>query len=464
MNRILASFLTLALAACAGQNPDSPAESRLLIDGGDVLVMDEAGTVLEGGAVLVEGERIVGLFDRAATRPPDIPRLDATGHLVIPGLINTHGHAAMSLLRGFADDLPLMIWLEERIFPAEAALVAPDFVHTGTLLSSIEMLKSGTTTFADMYFFPDDVLRATSEAGIRVVAGPTVIGFPAPDFATPADSLATADAFFERHRDNPLWIPSVSAHALYTTSLEDTEAAFRVAEEHGAVFQIHVAEASTENDQVRELTGMRVVEALDSIGVLRPGTVLAHSIYLTEEDIRRIAGGGAGVAHNPESNMKLAESSASPVRDLLAAGIPVGLGTDGPASNNNLDLFEEMDTAAKIHKFVSGDPEALPARTVFGMATIGGARVIGQADRLGSLEPGKLADIVLVDTRRAGMTPLYDPYSHLVYAARGSDVTAVMVHGRLVVEGGEVTTVNEAEVMEAARSFADRVREVVEGR
>ncbi len=464
MNRMLAFPVAFAVAACGGGAARIPDDGKLLIDGGTVIVMDEAGTVLEGGAVLIEGERIAGLLDRAAPRPGGIRRLDATGQLVIPGLINTHGHASMSLLRGLADDLPLLTWLEERIFPAEAALVAPDFVYAGTLLSSIEMLRSGTTTFADMYYFPDDVMRASTEAGIRVVTGPGIIGFPAPDFATPAASLASAGAFFARHRNNPLLIPSVAAHALYTTSLEDVEAAFRVAVDHDAAFQIHVAESANENDQVRERTGMRVVETLDSIGALRPGTVLAHSVYLSGEDIARIAAGGAGVAHNPESNMKLGESAAAPVRELLAAGVPVGLGTDGPASNNNLDLFEEMDTAAKLHKFVSGDPTALPARTVFEMATIGGARVIGQADRLGSLEVGKLADIALVDTRRAGMTPLYDPWSHLVYAARGSDVSTVLVHGRLVVENGRITTVDEQAVREQANRFADRVREAVAGR
>ncbi len=455
--------LPFTLAACSAPEV-APEAARLLIDGGMVVVMDEAGTVLDGGAVLVEGERIVGLLDRAAPRPAGVRTLDATGQIVIPGLINTHGHAAMSLLRGLADDEPLLTWLEETIFPAEAALVAPDFVYAGTLLSSIEMLKSGTTTFADMYYFPDDVVRATTEAGVRAVAGPTVIGFPAPDFPTPAESMAHAEGFFARHRDEPLLIPSVSAHALYTTSLKDVEAALKVANEHGAVFQIHVAEGSAENDAVREMTGMRVVEALDSIGALRPGTVLAHSIHLNDEDVARIAAGGAGVAHNPESNMKFAEMAAAPVRDLLAAGVPVGLGTDGPASNNDLDMFGEMDMAAKIHKFVSGDPTALPAKTVFRMATMGSAEVIGQADRLGSLEPGKLADVVLVDARRAGMTPLYNPYSHLVYTARGGDVSTVLVHGRVVVENGAVATVDEAAVMEAARGFGDRVREALSAR
>ena len=456
--------LALPIAAPACSTPESaprPGGDRLLIDGGTVVVMDEAGTVLEGGAVLVEGDRIVGLFDRAAPRPPDIPRLDAEGQLVIPGLVNTHGHAAMSLLRGLADDLPLMEWLEQNIFPAEAELVAPDFVYWGTLLASIEMLKSGTTTFADMYYFRDEVARATIEAGIRAVVGPHVIGFATPDFETPDASLAGADGFFETYRDHPLLVPGTAAHALYTTPLEATRAAFELADRHGAPFQIHAVEARDEDDRIRADIGMGTIEALDSIGALRPGTVLAHGTWLTPEDIARVAASGAGVAHNPESNMKLGSDRAAPVTELLAAGVPVGLGTDGPASNNDLDMFGEMDTAAKLHKFAAGDPTRLPAETVFRMATSGGARVLDLQDRIGSLEVGKRADIVLVETRRAGLTPLYRPYSLLVYAVRGSDVRTVLVNGRIVVEDGEITTVDEDEVRRRANGFAERIREVV---
>ena len=453
-------LLPVLLAACAAP-PGSPPNDRMLIDGGTVVVMDNAGTVLEGGAVLVEGERIARLFGPGDPRPSGVRVLDAAGHLVIPGLVNTHGHAAMSLLRGLADDLPLMIWLEDHIFPAEAALVSPDFVYWGTLLSSIEMLKSGTTTFADMYYFRDDGARATIDAGIRAVLGPHVIGFPAPDHPSPGASLAEAAGFIERYRDHPTLVPGVAAHSLYTTSLEDVRAAVRLANEYGTPFQIHTSEDAGEFAAVSELTGMGVVEALESIGALRPGTVLAHSIYLSEEDVARIAAGGAGIAHNPESNMKLGISRAAPVSEALAAGIPVGLGTDGPASNNDLDLFDEMDTAAKIHKFATADPTALPAETVFRLATMGGARVLNLHDDIGSLEPGKRADIVLVDTRRAGLTPLYNVYSHLVYATRGSDVSTVLVNGRVVVRDREMLTVSEAEVMERALAFRERVVEVM---
>ena len=459
--------LVLTSACVADENPGSLDPSggsgdRLLVDGGTVVTMDAAGTVLEGGAVLVEGDRIAALLEASAPRPQGVRVIDATGRLVIPGLVNTHGHAAMSLLRGLADDLPLMTWLEQHIFPVEAELVAPDFVYWGTLLAAAEMLRNGTTTFADMYYFRDDVARAAAEAGIRAVTGPGIIGFPAPDFPTPDASLQDAAVFLEEYRDHPLIVPGVSAHALYTTPLDAVARAARLAVEHDAVFQIHAAEDASEDSTTRAATGMGVVEALESVGVLRPGTVLAHAIYLSDQDIARIAASGAGMAHNPQSNMKLGIGDAARVPEARAAGIPVGLGTDGPASNNDLDLFDEMDAAAKLHKFVSGDPSVLPAETVFRMATTGGARALNLHDQIGSLEPGKLADIVLIDAGRPGLTPLYRVYSHLVYAARGSDVTTVLVNGRVVVENGEVVTIDESEVMERARGFGGRIREVVE--
>ena len=448
------------LVSAQSQN-NPPDEHPILIDGGTVVVMDSTGTILDGGAVLIEGDRIVSLLDVDVPRPEGVQRIDATGHLVIPGLINTHGHAAMSLLRGLADDLPLLTWLNDYIFPAEAALVAPDFVYWGTLLSSIEMLKSGTTTFADMYFFRDDVVRATIDAGIRTITGPTVIGFPAPDYTSAEESLADADEFMAQYQNHATVIPSVSAHALYTTPLSDIENAFQLAERYDAPFQIHVLEDSSENTISRELTGMGVIEALNSIGALRPGTVLAHSVFLTDEDISQIAASGAGIAHNPQSNMKLGIARAAPVTTALAAGIPVGLGTDGPAANNDLDLFDEMDSAAKVQKLTLGDPAALPAETVFRMATMGGAHVLNLHNEIGSLEPGKRADVVLIDMERAGLTPRYRVYSHLVYAVRGSDVATVIVNGRIVVRNREIITVDEATVIAKAKTFGNQVQRVM---
>ncbi len=462
----------LLFGACESETPDTDrvdgvaawteSPESFIIDGGTVVVMDEAGTVLEGGAVVVRAERIAEVLGPDDPRPDGLATVDATGRLVIPGLVNTHGHAAMSLLRGLADDLPLMVWLEEHIFPVEAALVDPEFVYHGTLLSAVEMLKSGTTTFTDMYYFREDVLRATTEAGIRAVAGPTVIGFPAPDFESPEGALVDAQAFFETWLGHPLVVPAVAAHALYTTPLAVVGEAARIASENGAVFLIHAAEDSTEDSQSQAANGLAVIDALDSVGALRPGTVLAHGIYLSDDDLSTIGASGAGIAHNPESNMKLGIPHAAPVEKAMAAGIPVGLGTDGPASNNDLDMFDEMSMAAKLHKFVSGNPAALPAETVFRMATIDGARALGLADDIGSLEAGKLADIVVLNVDRAGLTPLYEVYSHLVYAASGHDVETVFVHGAMVVDVGEVTTVDESAVIDQARRFIPRIREVVE--
>ncbi|MCY4233630.1 MAG: amidohydrolase [Bacteroidetes bacterium] len=460
----------LAIGFMTSLNPnleihDHPISSQdalsTLIDGGIVVTMDSIGTILDGGAVLIKGDRIVDLLDADMPRPEASTMIDATGYVVIPGLINTHGHAAMSLFRGLADDLPLQTWLNEYIFPAEAALVSPDFVYWGTLLSSIEMLKSGTTTFTDMYFFTDDVVRATTTTGIRVAAGPVVIGFPTPEFPTSDESLASADQFMERYQNHPLVIPSISAHAIYTTPLDLIESAFQVAEHHNTVFQIHVLEDSTENTISRKANGMDLINALMSIDALRPGTILAHSVFLSADDIHHIAMTGAGIAHNPESNLHLGVPGVAPIPAALQAGIPVGLGTDGPAANNNLDLFEEMNTAAKIQKLQYGDPSILSAETTFRMATMGGARVLNMEKEIGSLEPGKRADIVLIDMQRAGLTPLYNIYSHLVYAVRGRDVSTVFVNGKKVVDQGKVTTVNEYEVISNANSFRDQVQQVI---
>ena len=321
------------LSACsAGPDAGDTASEggRLLIDGGTVVVMDDAGTVLEGGAVLVEGDRISAVLDGEAPRPAGVTVLDATGHLVIPGLVNTHGHAAMSLLRGLADDMPLMTWLNEHIFPAEAELVDPEFVYWGTLLSSIEMLKSGTTTFADMYYFRDDAARAVIDAGIRAVMGPHVIGFPAPDFASPAATLADAAEFMEAYRDHPTLVPGTAAHSLYTTSLDDVRAALRLAIDHGAPFQIHTAEDASEFATATERTGMGVVEALESIGALRPGTVLAHSIYLSDEDIERIAAGGGGGLAQPAEQPQARDPAGGAGREAARRRDPRGAGDRRP--------------------------------------------------------------------------------------------------------------------------------------
>jgi len=437
-----------------------PAQSEvdLLIRGGTVVTMDGAGRILEGGAVAIRGDRIVAVLDGSESLPVARETIDASGHLVIPGLVNTHGHVAMTLLRGIADDLKLMDWLSKHIFPAEAHNVSPDFVYWGSLLGCVEMARSGTTTYTDMYYFEDEVARATKKVGLRGVLGQSVIGFPAPDYKTPEEALAGAKRFIERYRNDPLVIPSVAPHALYTTPLDVVVKAHRLARDYGVPFQIHAVEAPEENDQIVAKLGKRTIEALADTGVLGPGTILHHAIWLSDEEIQLIAKSGASTSHNPESNMKTA-SGVARVPDLLAAGVAVGLGTDGPASNNNLDMFEEMDTAAKLHKVFRSDPTVMPAKTVFRMATLGGAKALGIDDRVGSLEVGKLADVVLVDARVPELTPLYDVYSHLVYAAKGGNVSTVVVNGKLIVENHHVVTVDENEVLEKAREWQRRILE-----
>lgn len=454
----------IASVACATALADTrPVEAPvdLLIHGGIVVTMDARERVLEGASIAIRDGAIVAVIEDGAPLPESARRIEATGRLVIPGLINSHGHAAMSLLRGLADDRPVLEWLNDFIFPAEAGNVDPEFVHQGALLAAIEMVQGGTTTFVDMYYFEEEVARAAVEVGIRGVLGQTVIGFPAPDYQTPELALAGAERFIQQYRDHPLIVPSVAPHALYTTPLAVVKRAHELARKYGVPLQIHAAEVREEDAHVREATGMGSIEALDSIGALGKGTLLHHAIWLGEADIAAIARTGAGVSHNPESNMKTA-AGVAPVQALLAAGIAVGLGTDGPASNNNLDLFEEMDSAAKLHKVSSGDATALPARTVFDMATVGGARALGLADRIGSIETGKRADIVLIDLDRPELTPMYDVYSHLVYAIKAGHVDTVLIEGRVVVEAGRVQTVDAGQAMARARLLRARIHERLE--
>jgi 5-methylthioadenosine/S-adenosylhomocysteine deaminase len=449
----MTSALFLASALALAQ-----AEVDLLIRGGTVVTMDGEERVLEGGSVAIEGARISSVLPAGSPLPPARETLDATGRVVIPGLVNAHGHAAMTLLRGIADDLKLLEWLERYIFPAESKNVSPEFVYWGTLLGCVEMARSGTTTYADMYYFEEEVARATERAGLRGVLGQSVIGFPAPDYRTPEEALEGARKFLVQYKDHPLIVPSVAPHALYTTPLDVVVRAAKLAREHGVPLQIHAVEPPEENDQMVEKLGKRTIQALADAGVLSKGTILHHAIWLSDEDIETIARYGASTSHNPESNMKTA-SGVARVPDLLAAGIAVGLGTDGPASNNNLDLFEEMDTAAKLAKLVREDPTVLPAKTVFRMATLGGAEALGLADRIGSLEPGKLADVVLIDVTAPGLVPLYNVYSHLVYAIKGGDVDAVVVNGKIVVKDSRMVTVDEDEATARANALKLRILE-----
>ncbi|HJS72647.1 MAG TPA: amidohydrolase [Vicinamibacteria bacterium] len=430
----------------------------LLITGGTVITMDDEYRVVEGGAVAVEGGGIVGVLDRGALFPQAVETLDATGMLVIPGLVNSHGHVPMSLLRGLADDRKLMEWLNDFIFPAEARNVNEEFCYWGTLLSAIEMARSGTTTFIDMYYYEDTIAKAVDESGLRAVLGQTIIGFPAPDFKTPDDALRATEALILKWKDHPRIVPSVAPHALYTTDIEVVARARELSTRYQVPFQLHAHEAPEEDEALRAKYGETAATLLEERNLLGPGMILHHSITLSDADIALLSKRGVAVSHNPESNMKGASGLAR-VPDLLAAGVTVGLGTDGPASNNNLDLFEEMDTAAKVHKLVRSDPTVMPAKEVFRMATRGGAKALGLDALVGSLEAGKRADIVLIDVREPELTPMYDVYSHLVYAIKGAHVKTVLVDGEVILRDRKMTTLDEDTVMAKAREIQKRIRE-----
>jgi len=432
----------------------------LLVRGGTVVTVDPQMRVLEGGSVAVRDGAIAAVIAAGDALPEARETIDATGHLVIPGLVNTHGHVPMIVMRGIAEDLALMDWLNGVVFPIEAKTVDPELVYWGTVLAGVEMARSGTTTFADMYYFEDEIARATEKVGLRGVLGQTVIGFPAPDHKTTDEALAATERFLERWKGHPRITASVAPHALYTTSLEVVVRARALARKFGAPFQMHAHESPEEDTAVLAKHGVTTLTALDRAGVLGPGMLVHHAITVAPADIALLATHSIGVTHNPESNMK-GGSGLAPVPELLAAGVAVGLGTDGPASNNNLDLFEAMDITGKAHKLVRRDPTAMPARDIVRMATIQGARALGLGDRVGSLEPGKQADLVLVDTRVPELTPLYDPYAHLVYAVKGANVRTVIVGGRVIVRDRAVLTADAAEAMARCAAIQKRILKVL---
>jgi 5-methylthioadenosine/S-adenosylhomocysteine deaminase len=430
----------------------------ILIRNGTILAMDEDNTVIPHGSLSISGDtiRFVGTEceGSGATRT-----LDAEGGLIMPGLVNSHTHAAMTLFRGLADDLPLMDWLNEYIFPVESKMDA-DFVRVGTLLACAEMIMSGTTTFCDMYLFEDEVARAAREAGMRCLVGEVLYDFPSPNYGPIEDGLRYTESLIQKWRDDPLVSIAVEPHSLYTCSPELLIASNTLALDYNVPLIIHVAETLSEIAEVRKKYGKAPVEHLRSLGILGPHLIADHCVHLDEWDIETMAEHNAKAVDNPESNMKLA-SGISPVPEMLAAGVTVGLGTDGCASNNNLDLFGEMDMAAKAHKIKNLDPTAMNAVTVVRMATIEGAKVLGIDEVTGSLEVGKKADVIVLDVNKPHLTPMYNPFSHLVYAVRGHDVRHSIINGSIVMEDRRIHSLDTTEVMARAREKSVKVREWV---
>ena len=458
----------LAVVACSAvllAQVAAPQAVDLLITGGTVVTVDASRRVLSPGAVAIRGADIVAVGAPDAVREAFTPTrvVDATARVVMPGFINTHGHVPMVMYRGLADDLALMDWLQQYIFPAEAKNVAPAFVRAGTELAALEMIRSGTTTYTDMYYFEEEIARVTKATGLRGVLGETVIGFPAPDAKTPADALARTERFIQEFSDDPLITPAVAPHSMYLVDRDVLLACRTLALKYGKPLLIHLAETEDEIKTVRERHHATPTEYLHQIGLWGPRIVAAHGVWVTDEDIALLAQHHVGVSHNPESNMKLASGTA-PVTKYLKAGVALGLGTDGAASNNDLDMFEAMRQAAFLHKLATRDPRALPAATVLELATLGGARVLGMERQLGSLESGKRADLIIVGMNQARQTPLYDAVSHLVYVTRGDDVETTIVNGKVLMENRKVLTLDEGKVLAQARLLAEEVRHAVAAR
>jgi len=448
MIRSFVSFLFFVTVALA-----EPAD--WIVTAKYVVTMDGARRLIEDGAVAVRGERIAAVGQRAEIlkRFQAKARLDRPAAILLPGLVNAHAHAPMSLLRGIADDLKLQEWLEKFIFPAEAKNVNPEFVRWGTRLACLEMALAGVTTYADMYYFEEVVAEATKEAGLRGVLGETIINFPVPDARSPADGLVRTEAFLRRFQNDPLIVPAVAPHALYTNTEETLRACRALANRYGVPLLTHLSETKTENDDIRAKWQASPAQLLDRYGFFEGKTLVAHAVWVDEADRKILRDRGVGVAHCPSSNTKLA-SGVAPVVAMLAAGLAVGLGTDGPAgSNNDFNLFEEMDLAAKMQKVSTGNPQALPARQALEMATTLGAKALSLDREIGSLEAGKRADLITVSIEQPHAVPMYDVYSQLVYALKGSDVRDVMVNGRLIVRERQSLTLNAGAILAKAGEF-----------
>ena len=432
----------------------------LLIHNAWVLTVNRAFDVIEKGMVGISGDTIalVANVPCDGTLPEAAHYLDAEGGILLPGLVNTHTHLPMILFRGLADDLPLHTWLYEHIFPAEAEFISAETVRAGALLACAEMLLSGTTTCCDGYFYEDAVAEAVMASGMRGVLGYAVIDFSTPGVPDPAENVRKAIAFAKGLRGNsPLITPSIFCHSPYACgekTLRDAKAACR---DLGVLFQIHVAETRKERDQILAEQGLSPVAYLDKLGILDEGTLLVHAVWTDEEDRNLIARSGAAISVTTESEMKLA-SGVAPVPEYLALDIPLGLGTDGAASSNSLDLFREMDMTAKLHKGRLLSPTVMDARAVITLATRGGAEAIGLGDKIGSIEKGKQADLILLDGKKPHLIPLHSPVSQVVYAAKGSDVRDVWVAGRKVVEKGRLLTLSLSTILSDAAAIGGRIR------
>ncbi len=450
----------LVLAVSVAVSAQTPTRVDAIWSARWVVTMDTQRRVIENAAVAISGDHIVDVSTKADIdrRYRATQRLDRPDAILAPGLINTHTHAAMSLFRGIADDMNLQDWLQKFVFPAEAKNVDREFVRWGTRLALLEMALSGTTTYADMYYFEDTVAEVTKQAGLRGMLGETIIGFPAPDFKTPRASLAATEKFFKDFANDALVIPAVAPHAIYTVPDDTLKQARALANRYQKPLVIHLSETKSENDEALVKRKKTPTATLEALGVLSGWTVAAHGVWLTDADLAILKRRDTGLAHNPSSNMKLA-SGVAPVGKILGLGIAMGLGTDGVAgSNNDHNMMEEMDLAAKLQKVITGDPRALPAKQAFEMATITGARALHMEKTIGSIEKDKRADMITVSLTAANAVPLYNVYSQLVYALKGADIRDVMVDGRLIVRDRKMLTLDAPSILLKAAEYQERIK------
>jgi len=464
-------FVAFTLGACTASDAPAPAAKSddqidLIIRGEFVVSMDDAGTVYKNGAVAIDEGLILAVGPAADILAgySAAETLDGTGRIVMPGLVNGHSHAAMTLLRGVADDLALMDWLNNYIFPAEVEFVDPEFVRIGTELACWEMIRGGTTTFVDMYYYPDTIADVVDRCGMRAMISATVIDQRSPDSENADDSIQKGSGFVERWQGkNDRITPIFGPHANYTLNAEQLAATRTAAMKYGVPISIHLSESPFEVQYSKDTYGMTSIDMFESIGFFEGPTIAAHVVWPTEEEIPILAERKVGVIHNPTSNMKIA-SGVAPIAQMLAAGVRVGLGTDGAASNNDLDLWEEMRLASLLQKVDRMDPEVMSATTVLTMATRGGATAIGLGDITGSLEVGKRADVIQVAFDDVHHVPTYDVISHLVWVTDEQDVASVVVDGKVLMREGEMLTIDTDRVTVEASALAARIQAALEER
>jgi 5-methylthioadenosine/S-adenosylhomocysteine deaminase len=458
--RLLISFVLIAM--CVSPLSNVAAQTRRQVDlivlGGTVVTMDGTRRVIDDGGVAVANGRIVAIGPRDEIQRGFTARkkILAFGKVLTPGLINGHTHVPMVLFRGLADDLDLQEWLTKYIFPAEAKNVTEEFVRIGTRLGLAEMIRGGTTTYCDMYYFEDAIADETAKAGVRGVLGETIIDFPVADNKTNAEGMAYVERFVSRWKGHELIVPAIAPHAPYTVSEAHLRAVRAFSDRTGAPIVTHISETKRELDDSVKDKGASPVAYLDRIGFLNNRVIAAHVVWPQGTDIAILKRRGVGVVHNPQSNMKLA-SGVAPVPKMMTEGVFVGLGTDGAASNNDLNMWEEMDTVAKLHKVFSGDPKVISAQQAFELATIRGAQALHLDKEIGSLEVGKRADILIIDRDTLNQIPVYNIYSDLVYATKGSDVQTVIINGRIVMRDRRLLTLNETTIKTEARALRDKI-------